>query len=79
MDRVKLKHLMTVYADRATVESNMRTIAEIVSKSPHFTGFDVSDFRTLPPENDELPLHEYINRILDRLFDFADAHRIRID
>lgn len=78
-NRVKIKHLLTEDADHATVQASMNAIADVLDSSPAFVGFGTKAFRNIPQGDDIFGPVDYANRLLDRLYDFADDRRIWIE
>ena len=77
---VKVKHLMTEEEDHESVSKAMSDIAEVLEKEPCFKGFPyLKKFRKIPEGNDILGPVDYANRLLDRLYDYADLNLIWIE
>lgn len=80
--RVKIKHLFTDKDDLASVQASMNSIADVVAGSPQFCAFPrnyIQRMRNIPSGDEIVPPVDYANRLLDRIFDFADEHRIWIE
>lgn len=77
--RVKLKHLLTEKEDLQSIQDSMNKIADILEKEPCFEDFDYSRFRNIP-EGDEIvgPVH-YANRLIERMYNYADRWKIWIE
>jgi len=76
---VKIKHLMTKDEDHESVQRSMNAIADVLDKAPSFRRFDTSLFREIPESDGFFSAVEYANHLIDRMYDFADAHRIWIE
>jgi hypothetical protein len=77
--RVKVKHLMTEDEDHKTVQENMNAIADVLDKSSCFSRFDTSQFRSIPEGDSFFGPVDYANRLLSRMYDFADFNLIWIE
>jgi len=74
--KIKIKHLFTEDEDHESVQESMNAIADVVRNHSAFVLFDTKNFRNIPRGDDVLGPTDYANRLLDRLYDFADEHRI---
>lgn len=80
--KVKIKHLLTEDEDHASVQRNMNAIADVIAKSSAFILFPnkyVQAMRNIPAGDEIVPPVDYANRLIDRIYDFADANRIWIE
>ena len=77
--KIKLKHLFTEDESHAAIQASMAAVADVIAKHPAFFNFDVSEFRTIPKGDDIFKPVDYANRLLERLYDVADAGRIWIE
>lgn len=78
--RVKIKHLLTESEDHKSVQASMNAIHAVISKDSWFNRFtSMAKFRKIPKGNDVLGPVDYANRLLNRLYDYADANLIWID
>lgn len=77
--KVKIKHLFTEAQDHASVQASMSAIADVLSRVSAFSLFDVRKFRDIPQGDDVFGPQDYANKLLDKLYDYADAHRIWIE
>jgi len=76
---VRLRSLMTELEDWDSVQASMNAIAKVLETSPCFRGFSVKQFRAIPKGDDVIGPVDYANRLIDRMYDFADQNRIWID
>tara|TARA_R110000868_G_scaffold21307_3_gene88528 strand:- start:1921 stop:2151 length:231 start_codon:yes stop_codon:yes gene_type:complete len=76
---VKVKHCFSVDESLDGVRRDMAAVADALENSPAFHAFDKTPFRNIP-EGDEVfkPL-DYANKLLDRMYDYADRNRIWIE
>jgi len=78
--RIKLKELFTEDEDAAAVRASMAAVADRVETHPEFVMFrDVAKFRAIPDGDDLVRPVDYANKLLDRLYDYADDHAIWIE
>ena len=77
--RVALKHLYTKREDLEGIQASMTAIAEVLNNDPYFQSFDTSGFNTIPLGDDVFKPVDYANRLLNRMYDYADLHRIWIN
>jgi len=78
--RVKVKHLLTDQEDLASVQDSMNKIAEVLEKSRYFEGFShLSQFHRIPVGDDIITPVEYANKLLEKMFDYADLNLIWIE
>ena len=76
--RVKIKHLFTEQEDLASVTASMNNIADVLAPDHFFTAFDVQALRTIPQGDRVFGPVDYANKLLDRVYDYADSKRIWI-
>lgn len=76
--KVKIKHLLDEKEDLQSVRNNMNAIADALSASGLFTDFDIDGLRNIPEGDGTFAPVDYANRKLDRMYDYADYHRIWI-
>ena len=76
LTEVKLRHLMTDREDWESIQDSMNKIADVLVKSNAFIGFDVKDFRNIPKGDDFFGPVDYANKLINRMYDFADKKRI---
>lgn len=78
--RVKVKQFYIEKEDHESIQKSMTAIADVLDASPCFTLFlDVSGFRNIPRGDDIFGPVDYANRLLDCMYDYADASRIWIE
>ena len=78
-NRLTLKILYTNNRDHASIQASMTEIADQLDAAPFFRGFSTTRFRTIPAGDDVISPVDYANKLLDKMYDFADAHGIWID
>lgn len=76
--RVKIRHLFTDQDDHASVQASMNAIADVLAPDIWFAPFPVGNFRSIPQGDDVFGPVDYANRLLDKLYDYADDRRIWI-
>jgi hypothetical protein len=76
---IKVKHLFTDDYDDAVVKNSMGAIADELAKHPYMKEFDATLFRKLPDSNEFATTLEMANKLLNKLYDFADDNGIWID
>lgn len=76
---VKIKHLLTDNKDHDSVQSCMNMIADVLARHSYFSGFALSRFRKIPQGDDVFCPQDYANRLLSKLYDYSDEHRIWIE
>jgi hypothetical protein len=80
--KVKLKHLLTEGESHEEVQANMTAIADVLDSSNAFILFPdsvISKMRNIPQGDDIFKPVDYANRLLNRVYDFADEYRIWIE
>ena len=75
---VTINYLLTEAEDHASVQAEMKAIADILAADTWFTSFDFTKFYKIPKGDDTFGPVDYANRLLDHLYDYADAERIWI-
>ena len=77
---IKIKNLMTENEDWESVQKSMTAIAEVLYKHPSFRSFgNLKKFKKIPKGNDILGSIDYANKLINEMYDFADANRIWIE
>lgn len=78
--KVKIRDLLTEMEDYESIQKSMIAIAKVLGKEPCFNGFnDLRKFKKIPKGNDILGPVDYGNKLLDRMYDYADKNRIWIE
>ena len=77
--RVKIRHLYTDQEDYESISQSMSDIAEVLSHSVAFQRFRLKDFRNIPEGDHVIGAVDYANKLLDRMYNYADQNRIWID
>jgi len=76
--QVRIKHLFTEKEDWVSVDKSMCAIADILDSEPSFISFDTTKFRQIPKGDDFFGPIDYANKLLAKMYDFADSRRIWI-
>jgi cellobiose phosphorylase len=76
--RIKIKDLLTENEDCESVQKSMTAIADVLDKE-HLIRFNTKKFRDIPKDNPYIEPVEYANKLIDGLYDYADANRIWIE
>ena len=61
------------------VRRSMAVLADAIDENPIFKKFDTSLFRQMPDGDSFFSTEDYANKLLERLYDFADEKRIWIE
>lgn len=77
--KVHIKHLLDDDESYEHVVQVAAAIADVLDKAPCFTGFSTKRFRKIPEGDDVVTSADYLNKLLDRMYDFADSHLIWIE
>ncbi len=78
--KVKVKHFYTEKEDLESIQTSMTAIGDVLDKTPCFMSFlFTSMFHAIPKGDDVFGPVDYANRLLGRMYDFADANRIWIE
>jgi hypothetical protein len=76
---IKIKHLLTESENHVDVQRSMAAIADILDAAQTFSAFPWKRrFRNIPKGDDIVSPADYANKLLDKLYDFADERRIWI-
>lgn len=79
-NKIKLKHLFTKVEDFISIQTSMNSIADELDKAPFFRHFQArKKFRSIPKGDEVFGPADYANKLLDKMYDFADEHRIWIE
>ncbi len=76
--KVEIKHLLTGNDDHESVQTSMGAIADALRESAQFIGFPTQDFYKIPQGDPVFGPVDYANKLLERMYNFADYHRIWI-
>lgn len=77
--KIRLKHLFTEDESHEAIQASMTAVAYEIERHPAFNGFSVAKFRDISQGDDVFKPVDYANRLLARLYDFADMRRIWIE
>jgi len=77
--RITLKHLLTRSEKVEDIRKSMAAIADVLKGDRWFVAFSTDKFYKIPECDDVILSSDYANKLIDRLYDFADSHRIWID
>ena len=77
--KVKVKHLFTKESEHTAVQKSMSQVADVLDKSSAFQGFSIRKFHSIPKGDDVFGPVDYANRLIDEMYDYADARRIWIE
>jgi len=83
---VKVKHLFVdsdtengpIDESHETVQHHMNNVADVLRASGKFINFNIAAFRTIPQGDGFFTPVDYANKLLDRMYDYADQCRIWI-
>jgi len=75
---VKVKHLFTEEEDYESIAKSMNAVADVLAKEVLFNRFDLKPFRSIPTGDDFFAPIDYANKLLDRMYDYADENLIWI-
>jgi hypothetical protein len=76
---IKLKHLFTSAEDDASVKKSMNDIADVLEADKIFIYFDTKPFRNLKNSDELITTLERANKLMNRMYDYADDHSIWIE
>jgi hypothetical protein len=78
--KVKIRHLLTVKEDYESIQKSMNEIADVIDNDHWFLRFrSKGKFRNIPKGDEYFKPVDYANRLLEKLWDFCDAHRIWVE
>jgi hypothetical protein len=77
--RVKIKHLLTEKEDLQSIQESMNKIADVLDKEPCFKNFNFSRFRKIPEGDEVVGPVDYANRLIERMYNYADRWLIWIE
>jgi len=76
--KIAIRHLLTEKEDYKSVQESMNKIADVLQKEPCFMKFSIKKFREIPKGDDIMKPVDYANKLLDRMWDYADDNDIWI-
>lgn len=76
---VKIKHLFNENEDYKSVQAVMNCVADILEKHAEFEELDFEDFRNIPDCNEWCTPIEAARKLLEEVYDIADAARVWIE
>ena len=79
LSKVKIRHLYTEQEDHKSICQSMNDIADVLSNSLAFHTFQLEDFRSIPKGDHVIGALDYANKLLDRMYNYADENRIWIE
>jgi len=79
--KVKVKHLLTDREDHRSVQASMNAIADVLEKLPEWYGFrrTLKKFHAIPKGDDVFGPAAYSNKLLDKMYDYANECRIWVE
>ena len=77
--KVKLTHLFTVKNDHESIQNSMIAIAKVIESEKCFFGFNTQRFYEVPEGDDVMKPEDFANKLIDRMYDFADLHKIWVE
>jgi len=78
--RVKIKHLFTEREDIDSIQESMNKVADILIKNPCFDKFlGIKNFRNISKGDDVITPRDYANKLIEKLYDYADDRLIWIE
>ena len=76
--RVRIKDLLNESEDYETIQATMNAIAERLDRAACFSSFNKQPLQSIPKGDSIFKPIDYANRLLDRIYDYADSHDIWI-
>jgi len=77
--RVKVRHLFTENEDHESIKKSMKQIVEVLEKEPCFKYFDLKKFKRIPKGDDVFGPVDYANKLISKMYDYADDNLIWIE
>jgi hypothetical protein len=77
--KVKLTHLFTVKNDHESIQNSMIAIAKVIESEKCFFGFNTEKFYEVPEGDGVMEPEDFANKLIGRVYDFADLHKIWVD
>ena len=76
---LKLRDLFTDKEDHASVQAAMNAMADRIEGCCAFRLFNVEPFRNIPKGDKVFGPVDYANRLIEKMYDYADDHDIWIE
>lgn len=76
---INIKHLFTEKEDYESVQKSMNAIADELDSCVLIPPFNTKKFRNIPKDNEFIEPVEYANKLLNKLYDYADTYGIWLD
>jgi hypothetical protein len=77
---IKLKYLLTEDEDYDSIQKSMNAIADVLDADSCFSSFRFKKKMRNIPQGDEIVTSlDYANKLIDKMYDYADQHRIWIE
>lgn len=77
--KVKVKHLFTNKEDYESIKKSMADIADVLDGTNFFHGFNTKKFRNIPVGDDVITPLDYANKLIDKMYNYADDHLIWVE
>lgn len=77
--KLQLKHLFTENEDHESVQKSMNAVADEIDKAHLMPPFSTKKFRSIPAGDEYFSPVDYANKLLDKLYDYADEYRVWIE
>jgi len=77
--KVRVKHLFTDKEDHESIQKSMNAIADVLGDEVCFDEFSLKQFRNIPEGDDVITPCDYANKLISRMYDFADSNLIWIE
>jgi len=77
--KIKLTHLFTKQEDYESIKKSMADIAKVIEYETCFFGFDTKKFYKIPKGDNVIGALDYANKLISKVYDFADDRRIWIE
>jgi hypothetical protein len=79
LGKVKLTHLFTENTDHKSVQEAMISIAKVIESEKCFFGFNTEKFYEVPEGDGVMEPEDFANKLIGRVYDFADLHKIWVE
>lgn len=77
--KVKIRHLFTEKEDYESVQESMNKVADVLEATGAFKYFDTKKFRKIKKGDEVVGPVDYANKLLNRMYNYADDNLIWID